>query len=167
VSCSSTVSTAFQEPGDLVDDDMRLVVEHLYPGDATAGWVPAYRFAIMVRGQKVGDIELRLGTSDFIQQFAGHVGYNVELPYRGNRLAARALRLLLPLAGRHGFTCIWATVDPENWASRRSCELAAQQWWRLSIYQRIATCIGRATGSAVGIGCNANTDQHRLVSCRP
>lgn len=118
------VSTAFQEPGDLVDDDMRLIVEHLYPGDAVAGWAPAYRFAITVRAQRVGDIELRLGTSDFIQQFAGQVGYSVELPYRGNRFAARALRLLLPLAGRHGFSCIWATVDPGNLASRRSCEIA-------------------------------------------
>ena len=124
MSSSIAVSTAFQEPGDLVDDDMRLVVEHLYPGDLTAGWVPAYRFAITVRGQKVGAIELRLGTSDFICHFAGHVGYSIAPPHRGNRLAARALRLLLPLARRHGFTCIWVTVDPENAASRRTCELA-------------------------------------------
>ncbi|HKO94742.1 MAG TPA: GNAT family N-acetyltransferase [Polyangiaceae bacterium] len=120
----STVSTAFQDPGELVDGDMRLVAESLYPGDATAGWAPAYRFAITVGGQNAGDIELRLGTSDFIRQFAGNVGYNVERPHQGRRLAARALRLLLPLAQRHGFTCIWATVDPDNWASRRSCELA-------------------------------------------
>jgi predicted acetyltransferase len=103
---------------------MRLVVKELYPGNPAAGWVPAYRFAITVSGQEAGAIELRLGTSDFIQQFAGHVAYGVEPSYRGNRLAARALRLILPLAGRHGFTSIWATVDPDNWASRRSCELA-------------------------------------------
>jgi predicted acetyltransferase len=118
------VSTTFLEPGDLVDGDMRLVVEQLYPGDPTVGWAPAYRFAMTVGGEKAGAIELRLGTSDFIRQFAGHVGYGVEPPYRGKRLAARALRLILPLAGRHGFTSIWVTVDPENWASRRSCELA-------------------------------------------
>jgi len=124
MSFPSSVSTAFQEPGELVDGDMCLVVERLYPGDPPSGWAPAYRFAITVRGKKVGDIELRLGSSDFILQFAGQVGYSVEPPYRGNRFAARALRLLLPLAGRHGFTCIWVTVDPANWASRRSCELA-------------------------------------------
>jgi adenylate kinase family enzyme len=118
------VSTAFQEPGELVDGDLRLAVEQLYSGDLSVGYAPAYRFAMTVQGQKVGDIELRLGTSDFIQQFAGHVGYNVEPPHRGHRFAARALRLLLPLAGRHGFDCVWATVDPANWASRRSCELA-------------------------------------------
>jgi predicted acetyltransferase len=124
VACSNTVSTAFLEPGDLAHGDMRLVVKELYPGNPAAGWVPAYRFAITVSGQEAGAIELRLGTSDFIQQFAGHVAYGVEPSYRGNRLAARALRLVLPLAGRHGFTSIWATVDPDNWASRRSCELA-------------------------------------------
>jgi tagatose 1,6-diphosphate aldolase len=124
MSYPGTVSTAFLEPGELVDDDMCLAVEHLYPGDPASGRAPAYRFAITVQGKKAGDIELRLGTSDFIVQFAGQVGYSVEPPYRGNRLAARALRLLLPLARRHGFTCIWVTVDPGNWASRRSCEIA-------------------------------------------
>lgn len=118
------MSTAFQEPGELVDDDLRLVLAQLYPGDPAAGWVPAYRFTITVRGQKVGVIELRLGTGDFLQKFAGHVAYGVEPLYRGQRFAARALRLILPLAARHGFTSIWATVDPGNWASRRSCELA-------------------------------------------
>jgi predicted acetyltransferase len=120
----SIVSTAFQDPGELVDGDLLLSVEHLYPGDAELGWVPAYRFSVTVRGKKVGEIELRLGASDFIRQYAGQVAYGVDAAYRGNRFAARALRLLPPLAKRHGFTCIWATVDPENWASRRSCELA-------------------------------------------
>lgn len=124
MSSSELVTTAFQDPGELVDGELCLVVEDLFPGDGLAGWAPAYRFAIMLRGQKAGDIELRLGTSEWIRRFAGHVAYSVDQPYRGNRFAARALRLLLPLARRHGFDCLWATVDPANWASRRSCELA-------------------------------------------
>jgi predicted acetyltransferase len=124
MSSTSTISTGFQDPGELVDDELLLTVEHLYPGDAELGWVPAYRFLISVCGKRVGEIELRLGASDFIQQYAGQVAYGVDPECRGNRFAARALRLLPLLARRHGFTCIWATVDPENWASRRTCELA-------------------------------------------
>jgi predicted acetyltransferase len=124
MSFSGAVSTAFQDASDLVDGDMCLVVRHLYPGDTSLGWAPAYRFAIGVRGQEVGRIELRLSESDFVRQFAGQIAYGVEPAHRGNRFAARAVRLLLPLAKRHGFTCLWVTVDPRNWASRRSCELA-------------------------------------------
>lgn len=121
---STGISTTFLELRELVDDEVCLVLEELYPGDTELEWAPAYRFAITVQGQNVGKIELRLSESDFVVQFAGHVGYSVEPLHRGNRFAARALRLLLPLAKRHGFSCLWATVDPENWASRRSCELA-------------------------------------------
>ncbi len=118
------ISTTFQDPGELVDDELSLLVAHLEPGRIEEGWAPAYRFAMWVRGQKAGAIELRLSASDFIVQFAGQVGYGVEPAYRGHRLSARAMLLLLPLARRHGFTCLWATVDPKNWASRRSCEIA-------------------------------------------
>lgn len=118
------ISTNFLELRELVDGELCLVLEELYPGDTELEWAPAYRFAITVRGQKVGQIELRLSDSDFVVRFAGQVGYSVEPLHRGNRFAARALRLLLPLARRHGFSCLWATVDPANWASRRSCEIA-------------------------------------------
>lgn len=121
---SAGISTSFLKLRDLVDDELCLVLEELYPGDPELVWAPAYRFAITVRGQNVGKIELRLSDSDFVVQFAGQVGYSVEPAHRGNRFAARALRLLLPLAKQHGFSCLWATVDPKNWASRRSCEIA-------------------------------------------
>jgi tagatose 1,6-diphosphate aldolase len=32
--------------------------------------------------------------------------------------------LLLPLARRHGLEILWITCDPDNIASRRTCELA-------------------------------------------
>ena len=45
-------------------------------------------------------------------------------PHRGHRYAARSVRLLLPLARAHGFTTLWITCNPDNWPSRRTCELA-------------------------------------------
>jgi tagatose 1,6-diphosphate aldolase len=56
--------------------------------------------------------------------YLGHVGYNVYPPARGRRLAARAVRLLLPFARRLGLSPLWITCNPDNLASRRTCEIA-------------------------------------------
>src|ERR1700733_9910561 len=42
----------------------------------------------------------------------------------GNRYASRAVRLLIPIARQEGLNPLWITCDPENAASRRTCELA-------------------------------------------
>jgi len=51
----------------------------------------------------------------------------VHEPRRGHRYAARAVRLLLPLARRLGLDPLWITCDPENAASRRTLELAGAE----------------------------------------
>jgi tagatose 1,6-diphosphate aldolase len=71
---------------------------------------------------------LRLGATDFMVRFGGQVGYGIAEPHRGNRFTARALPLLVPLARLHGFSCLWITCDPQNWASRRSCEIAGAKF---------------------------------------
>ena len=48
----------------------------------------------------------------------------MEPACRGQRYAARACRLLLPLARAHGMAEVWITCNPENTASRRTAELA-------------------------------------------
>lgn len=74
--------------------------------------------------QRVGEINLRLGSSAHIERYAGHIGYTIDPAHRGHRYAARATRLLLPLARERGLDPLWLTCDPDNLASRRSCELA-------------------------------------------
>ena len=51
----------------------------------------------------------------------------MEPEHRGRRYAARGVRLLLPLAARHGIDPLWITCNPENLASRRTCELAGAE----------------------------------------
>jgi RimJ/RimL family protein N-acetyltransferase len=69
-----------------------------------------------------GGIGLRIGRSRDLEMYFGHVGYNVLTPVRGNHYAERACRLLLPLARSHGMESLWITCNPENIASRRTCE---------------------------------------------
>lgn len=119
----------FHDPGTLTDKDLTLVLVEEYPGNPTLSFVPAYRFKMTLVGQndKIGRIELRVGNTNHIVMYAGHIGYGVEPEHRGRRYAARACRLLLPLAKSHGLEAIWITCNPDNTASRRTCELAGAE----------------------------------------
>jgi len=55
--------------------------------------------------------------------YGGHLAYQVAPEYRGHRYATRGCKLLLPLARQHGFKTLWITCNPDNIASRRTCEL--------------------------------------------
>jgi tagatose 1,6-diphosphate aldolase len=69
-----------------------------------------------------GGISLRISTAPAVERYYGHVGYHVYPAAQGRRYAERAARLLLPLARRHGLRTLWVTCNPDNWASRRTCE---------------------------------------------
>ena len=109
------------EPGELRDEVLSL--ELVEVAEHPVHKVPALFFRMAdTRGQEVGAINLRVGSNRHIEHYAGHVGYSVHPAHRGHGYAARALRLLVPLGRRLGFEAIWITCDPENTASRRSCE---------------------------------------------
>lgn len=59
--------------------------------------------------------------------YGGHIAYCVAPEYCGHHYASRACRLLLPLAHLHGLDPLWITCNPDNFASRRTCELAGAQ----------------------------------------
>jgi tagatose 1,6-diphosphate aldolase len=118
------------ESGLLADGVIELRLREISPAIPAKKWVPAYHF-IVVRldsTDPVGRISLRVGASEALRLYAGQVGYTIEAPHRGNRYAARALVLVSPLAWRNGLVPLWITCDPENQASRRTCELAGAQY---------------------------------------
>lgn len=125
------VAGAFQsfEPGELRDDDISLQLVATHPADPLKNWVPYYVFHILSvkTGRRAGEIHLRIGNTEHMRLYGGQVGYGVEPEYRGNHFAGRALRLLKPLARRHGFSELWITCSAENAASRRTCEFAGAQ----------------------------------------
>jgi len=121
----ATISGVLLEDiGILRDRDLWLELRAREPENPVRGWVPAYRFAMRLDGVEhaVGRLGFRVGTNHAIEQYAGHLGYEVSPAFRGQRLAERSCRLILPLARRHGFQELWITCNPDNLASRRTCE---------------------------------------------
>jgi len=119
----------FHDPGKLIDKELELVLVERYPGNPAINYAPAYKFKMTLvgQGEEIGRIELRVGNTDHIVMYGGHVGYSVAPEHRGHRYATRACRLLLPLARSHGLKAVWITCNPENVASRRTCELAGAE----------------------------------------
>lgn len=107
------------------DGDLRLELIGTDPHETTT-YLKCYYFGIFLDGheERVGEIELRLRDDRDTLLYLGQVGYSVEAGFRGQRLAARSLVLLKPLARRHQLRELWITCDPENLASQRTCELA-------------------------------------------
>ena len=70
----------------------------------------------------LGDrIHLRLGMNDNIY-YGGHIGYGVRERARGHGIAARACRIVAPLARAHDMEELIITTTPDNVASIKTIE---------------------------------------------
>lgn len=114
----------FQDPGELRDKDLWLSLDAKHPADEIKKWVPYYHFSLHLDGVKesVGTLDFRAAVSENLSQLGGYLGYAVKEQYRGQHIAERACRLLLPFVQSHGFKELWITTTPENIASRRTLE---------------------------------------------
>ncbi len=102
--------------------DIRLALDRTVAPDSSAAIVPAYNFHIDMGEVRAGTISLRVGDHERLVRYAGQVGFAVDPPFRGQHLAERATRLLLPLARVHGLDPLWITCNPDNIASIRTLE---------------------------------------------
>jgi len=121
----NTEKFEFLDPGKLTDNELELKLVKKVPANPAKNYFPMYEFEMRntITGKKIGDINLRIGFNENIK-YGGHVGYGVLEESRGNRYASRSLKLLFPLAKKHGINPLWVTCNPENIASRKTCELA-------------------------------------------
>ena len=71
---------------------------------------------------RIGRIDLRIGYTDNVVLYGGHIGYTIDKEFRGNYYAAKACKLILPIAKENHMDVIWITCNPENISSRKTCE---------------------------------------------
>ena len=116
-------------PG-LVDDDLTLRLVENVPADHRRGFSPCYEFNAIntLSGAIMGEISLRVGRTHHERYFRGNIGFHIYEAFRGHRYAARSCRLLIPIAKYHHLDALWITCNPDNYASKRSIELAGAEY---------------------------------------
>lgn len=94
-------------------------------GDPLKGFSPEYKFDILLHPTrvKIGHINLRIGNTEKIMKYIGHIGYGIDEKYRGNKFAAKACILIKKVIKDHYMDTVIITCNPENYASRKTCEI--------------------------------------------
>lgn len=108
--------------------EVDIVVERLSPADPDKGWLPAYVLKVVLKGQQIGSLSVRLGYSDSLVRYGGHLGYGIDTEFRGNRYASKACELTRSIFQSHGMDVVWITCNPENIASTRTCEFLGAEY---------------------------------------
>ena len=116
----------FLDPGKLIEHELELILIEKRPGNPVLNYVPAYRFKMMdtVRNVEMGAIDLRIGNTQHIVMYGGHIGYSVFPPLSWPPVVARGVACCCHLRVLDELGTLWITCNPDNFASRRSCELA-------------------------------------------
>jgi len=115
----------------LSDGEIFLICTEKAPANPEKKRVPSYTFAVCKGGEKIGEVRLRLGYTPGLY-YAGQVGYAIDEAHRGNGYAARACKLMAPIAKAHGMTKLLITNNHTNTASRRVCEKLGAKLVRLA-----------------------------------
>jgi tagatose 1,6-diphosphate aldolase len=102
------------------ENGMHLELCEKFPGNDVE--LPFYWYDIYVNDTPVGKISIRIG-ENYHAYYNGHIGYEIDPPYRGHHYSLAAVRLVLPVARRHGMRRVLLTCDASNAASRRTIEL--------------------------------------------
>ena len=115
----------FKDYGIFTNGEITVAVSQKNPGRVERGISPSYDFAIRLPGKNVpiGRVSLRIGDTDELNLYTGHIGYGINNRYRGHHYAAKACNLIRPVALDYGYSMLWITCRPDNYPSRRTCEL--------------------------------------------
>ncbi|MBE5989797.1 acetyltransferase (GNAT) family protein [Lacrimispora xylanisolvens] len=108
----------------LKGEDIYLKLDKKTAGNIRKQWLPAYHFTICdMHGDEVGGCDLRIGYNKNAY-YGGNIGYHIDENYRGHHYAGKACLLLFQLAKKHKMDYLIITCNPDNHASRKTCEYA-------------------------------------------
>ncbi len=109
-------------PADLHYGGVALNFAHVVPGDPARDFVPYYHFRIIVgRVCDACHINFRVGDTEHVRMYAGHIGFGIDAKLRGNGYAGQACLAIAPLV-RQFYQTVVVTCNPDNAASRRTIE---------------------------------------------
>lgn len=97
-------------------------VARLLRGEASPepGLVPESTYWAVIGGEVVGRIAFRHHLNENLQEFGGHIGYEVRPSRRGRGVAKEMLRLLLQIEEVRAAGRVLLTCAPNNTASNRT-----------------------------------------------
>lgn len=86
--------------------------------------IPFYYYDIYKNNsnEKIGKISIRIGLN-YHSYFNGHIGYEIDEKFRGNKYSLSAAQLLLKVAKEHNMSYIYITCSQSNLPSRKIIEL--------------------------------------------
>ncbi|MCK8058661.1 MULTISPECIES: GNAT family N-acetyltransferase [unclassified Fusibacter] len=115
----------FKEMNMLTDGEIDLRIHKKTPAEPDKGFVPAYHYHITLHGSEnpIGSIDIRIGDNENLY-YGGHIGYSIKEEFRGMAYAAKACRIIKEVAIVHKMNKLIITCNPDNFASRRTCEKA-------------------------------------------
>jgi len=115
----------FNNYGILTDGEIEVIITEKRPGVRWKPYTPAYYCDICLAGdtESIGSIDLRITNTTHIMMYGGHIGYDIDKKFRGNHYAAKACNIIKKVALDHGFKTLWITCNPDNYPSRRTCEI--------------------------------------------
>ena len=98
------------------------VRKYLDPATVPEGKVQATQFLLLREddGKVVGMIQVRHYFNDYLEKYAGHIGYSVRLSERRKGYATYMLKNVLPFCRQLGLKRVMVTCIDTNEASRRT-----------------------------------------------
>ena len=112
-----------RNPAEFADGEIELTRISVPKPDSGLGFGRERVWRISLRGSRkeIGQISYRDGESRCVFYY-GHIGYHIDPAWRGHHYALKACRLLREEILRSGKSSVIITCDPENTASRKTCE---------------------------------------------
>lgn len=106
------------------NDEISLHLKRDSPADLTKNWLRTLHFNVIdnTTNNIAGEVSLRVGYTDSIVFYGGHIGYKIDKGFRGRHFAGQACILLKDEIKKLGLDVVWITCNPDNLASRKTCE---------------------------------------------